>query len=598
MGALAVPALFFVLLEGGLRVGGYGVNTDLVLELDGETPTCYLNGDVATRYFSPALRSIQPSIGFRTFEKKKAPGALRVFVLGESTTAGFPFHVNGSFAGFLEDDLRATYTDRHIEVINVGMSAISSYVVLDFAKQLVHYEPDLFLVYTGHNEFYGALGAASTRAASSRPATLLEMKLANLRTYQLVCNTIFRVRSNPAEHPAAGRSLMAAMIGERTIRMDSPIHTQAEQVFRANLTDLIEVAKAHHVPVIVSTVTSNLRDLPPFDSAHAPGLDAARARSIDAALTTTDRDAIGHAVALDTTYAASHYSLARALEGDSALSTARAEYVRARDHDVVHFRACSVFNDIIREVAAAHHVPVLEMDAVFSAHAQGHVPGLDLFLEHLHPNLRGAMLMAAAFLDAMQTHGVVPREQKPERSYEQALKDACITPLDLELARQRIVSMTTQWPFTRSFGNGPDFPKSPPAVSIMARHVLERRIDLAAAHEAMGREYLAEKDLARALDEFIALAKIYPISPAGPINTADILLQLKRPAESIAWYRRGLELDPGATETHFHLAMAYEAAGRAGDAVEACKRVLALDPTHVAARRLLRHLDSNEVTKQ
>jgi cytochrome c-type biogenesis protein CcmH/NrfG len=60
----------------------------------------------------------------------------------------------------------------------------------------------------------------------------------------------------------------------------------------------------------------------------------------------------------------------------------------------------------------------------------------------------------------------------------------------------------------------------------------------------------------------------------------------------------GLELDPGATETHFHLAMAYEAAGRAGDAVEACKRVLALDPTHVAARRLLRHLDSNEVTKQ
>ena len=579
-------------------MGGYGVNTDLVLELDGATPTCYLNGDVATRYFSPALRSIQPSVGFRTFEKKKAPGALRVFVLGESTTAGFPFHVNGSFAGFLEDELRATYPDRQIDVINAGMSAISSYVVLDFAKQLAKYEPDLFLVYTGHNEFYGALGAASARAASSRPATLLEMRLANLRTYQLVCNTIFRVRSNPAERQSTGRSLMATMIGERSIRMDAPIHTQAEQVFRDNLTDIIETAQQHHIPVIVSTVTSNLRDLPPFDSAHAATVDAAQGAAIDARIASGDIHELEKAVAMDTTYAAGHYSLARALEGDPVLSTVRAEYVRARDHDVVHFRACTIFNDIIRDVASAHHVPLLDMDGVFAAQTPGRVPGLDLFLEHLHPNLRGAMLMAAAFLDAMQDHGIVPRAEKVERSYDQALKDACITPLDLELARQRIVSMTTQWPFTQSFGNGPDFPKSPPAVSIMARHVLERRIDLAAAHEAMGREYLADKDFPRALDEFIALAKIYPISPAGPINAADILLQLKRPADSIAWYRRGLELDPGSTETHFHLAMAYQAAGRADDAVEECKRVLALDPTHVAARRLLRHLDNNEVTKQ
>src|SRR5262245_16978360 len=104
---LFVPAVFFVLLEVGLRIGHYGVNTDLVLELkDDPAHTCYLNPDAPRRYFPPALRSIQPSVGFRTFAREKQQGALRIFVLGESTVAGFPFHTNGSFAGFLEDDLR------------------------------------------------------------------------------------------------------------------------------------------------------------------------------------------------------------------------------------------------------------------------------------------------------------------------------------------------------------------------------------------------------------------------------------------------------------------------------------------------------------
>ena len=567
VGAIVVPALFFILLEGGLRVGGYGVNTDLVLELDDPASTCYLNGDVASRYFSPALRSIQPSIGFRTFAKTKAPGALRVFVLGESTTAGFPFHVNGSFAGFLEDELRATYADRTIEVINCGMSAISSYVVLDFARQLVHYDPDLFLVYTGHNEFYGALGAASARTASARPLTLFEMKAANLRTYQLVRNTVARARSESSKKGTAGRSLMAAMIGHDTIGMDDPVHETAEQTFRANLSDLIGAAQDHGIPIVVSTVTSNLRDFPPFGS-------------------TTPGTAAG-----DTTNAAAHYARAQALEADSSRAgDARREYIRARDHDTVHFRACGRFNDIIRAVAAAHDVPVLDMDAIFAAHTPRHAPGRDLFLEHLHPTLHGAMLMADAFLDAMQEHGIVPPAANVTRSYEQALKDACITSLDLELARQRIVSMTTQWPFKRAFGDTPEFPKASPAVAILARHVLERRIDLATAHEKIGREYIATHDLPRALDEFRALAKIYPVSPSGPINTADILLELKRPADAIPWYQRGLKLDPDSVDTRFHLALAYHAVGDADDALEECKRLLEIDPTYMPARRLVRSL--------
>ena len=285
--------------------------------------------------------------------------------------AGFPFHTNGSFAGFLEDDLRAAYPNRPIEVINCGMTAICSYSVLDFTKQLVRFQPDVFLIYLGHNEFYGAMGAGSTSAASvTRGVTIFRMTLAKLRTYQLLDNTIFRVRSAFAgKNKQEGRSLMASMIGKKKIRLEDPLHKMAEAAFRANLNEILDVAAKNHVKVVLSTVTSNLRDLPPFDSAHRDGIDDIQRQSIDAAVRTGGVSELNTALELDSTYAVAHYALAQTMAADSTETlAARREFIAARDHDVVHFRACSVFNDIIREAASEHHTPLVDMDAVF-AHA-------------------------------------------------------------------------------------------------------------------------------------------------------------------------------------------------------------------------------------
>ncbi|HET6348709.1 MAG TPA: tetratricopeptide repeat protein [Candidatus Krumholzibacteria bacterium] len=596
--AVLVPAAFFVLLEVGLRAAGYGVNTDLVLELKNDpTHTCYLNINAPTRYFPPALRSIQPGVGFRTFTREKEPGALRVFVLGASTVAGFPFHVNGSFAGFLEDDLRAAYPGRRIEVINCGMTAICSYSVLDFAKQLVKYQPDLFLIYLGHNEFYGTLGAGSTSAASAtRGITLFRMTLAKLRTYQLLDNTIYRVREMFAKKDKLeGHSLMAAMIGKKKIRLEDPLHRMAEAAFRANINDMLDVAEKNNVKVIISTLTSNLRDLPPFDSAHRDGIDDIQRQTIDAAIRDGDIAEMRAAVQLDTTYAATHFALARALAIDTTATDARREYIAARDHDVVHFRACSRFNDIIREVASAHHTPLVDMDAVFAAHSPEHVPGINLFLEHLHPNLRGAILMASAFRDAMRHADIIPPSNGETRSYAQAVHDACITPLDLELARQRLESMTSQWPFQHDYAPlARDLPPQPEIVARYAERVLHRSMGLDQAHQALGTEYLKARQLEPALEEFRALAKIYPVSPVGHITAADILLRLHRPAEAIPYYQTGLALAPNDVEPRWRYAFALHAVGDNDAALAECKRILARQPGHRATLELMQRIQSGQ----
>jgi tetratricopeptide (TPR) repeat protein len=582
-GILALtPVLFFVLLEAGLRLGGYGVKTDLVLEVKEKGIHTYvLNPDVGRRYFSPQMRPIQPVPGFRTFAVSKPPGALRVFALGGSSTAGFPFHVNGSFPGFLEDELRAAYPDRTIEVVNCAMTAINSFTVLDFVRQLVHYDPDLFNVYMGHNEFYGALGAGSaSRAAGSRAMTLLQMRLAKLRTYQLLSDALFRFRNLFSRGTTrSGRTLMATMVREKRIRLEDPLHKKAERMFRENLNAILDVAAKHQVPVILSTLTSNLRDLPPFDSAHRDGLPKAESDRIDETLpravggsgTLGDLRA---AVAEDTTYAAARFALARALDRTGLYDEARREYVGARDHDVVHFRACSVFNAIVRDAAAARHVPLVDMEEVFEERSPQRIPGQNLFLEHLHPNLYGAMVMADAFRAKMVEMNLLPTlphesawaASDPEASIERA----AITPLDFELARERIKALTHQWPFERAYAEL-RFPYAAGSeeVRLVAERVLRKSLTLEKAHEALGRRYIQENEAEKALEEFRALAKIFPVTPVGPQTAAELLMHLGRPAEAVPYYRQALAVAPGNAEIEQRLETALAASAAAGASTSA-----------------------------
>jgi lysophospholipase L1-like esterase len=568
-----VPILFFILLEVVLSIAGYGVRTDLVLEVNEPgIHLCVLNPDVGRRYFPPRMRSIQPTPGFRAFPPEKPAGGFRAFALGGSTTAGFPFHVNASFPGFLEDALRARFPGRSIDVINCGMTAINSFTVLDFVSQLVEREPDLLIVYMGHNEFYGALGAgAANRSAGSRGITLLQMKLARLRTYQLASAGMDRARRALAGGRApAGRTLMASMVREKQIRLGDRVHRVAETNFRANLDAILDIARAHNVPVILSTLTSNLRDLAPFGSAHREGLSPADRERADALLARARgrSDAIGDleaAVAADSTYADARFALGRALDRAGRAAEARSEYIAARDHDVVHFRACSRMNEIVRDVAARRGAPLVDMEAAFAARSPDGIPGRGLFLEHLHPNLDGAMLMADAFEAAIEAMGLIAPAPWPEgaaRSREDRIWDACVTPLDLELARLRIAALTRQWPFDKAYAGLPSpYPPAREDVRRIGEQVLRKQTTLEKAHEILGREYATAGELESALAEFCALAKIFPVVPTGARLSGDILMQLGRPDEAAAYYGRAVSAAPQDAALRRRLDAAVRSAG-------------------------------------
>ncbi len=90
---------------------------------------------------------------YQSFPKKKSATTKRIFCMGGSTTYGHPYWDETSFAGWLRVYLPVVDPDTNWEVINAGGISYASYRVAALMEELANYEPDLFIVYSVHNEF-------------------------------------------------------------------------------------------------------------------------------------------------------------------------------------------------------------------------------------------------------------------------------------------------------------------------------------------------------------------------------------------------------------------------------------------------------------
>ena len=153
---LASILVFFLLLEGGLAL--FGIKPVL------KTEDPFVGFASNAPLFAPApgprgaqwLVTAQNKRGYfnvQGFPQTKAPGTYRIFTLGGSTTYGRPYDDKTSFSGWLREFLPMADSQRNWEVINAGGISYASYRVAHLMEELINYQPDLFIIYTGHNEF-------------------------------------------------------------------------------------------------------------------------------------------------------------------------------------------------------------------------------------------------------------------------------------------------------------------------------------------------------------------------------------------------------------------------------------------------------------
>jgi tetratricopeptide (TPR) repeat protein len=292
------------------------------------------------------------------------------------------------------------------------MTAINSHAILPIARECARRDGDLWVIYMGNNEMVGPYGAG-TVFGSKAPRlgvvrTILALKAT--RVGQLLDALVGEV-AGTASGPQTWGGI--GMFRNNQLRSDDVRRLRAYDNFKGNLDGILRAGAKAQVPVLLSTVASNLRDCAPFASLHAAGLVATDLSAWDklyqdgmawefAGSYADALNAYSNAAAIDAEFAELQFRIGNCHLALTNRAAAREAYERARDYDALAVRADSRINEIILAAAGRHAgtrvVAVDAAQALAGGSPEG-IPGQELFYEHVHFTLAGNYQLARVFAD-------------------------------------------------------------------------------------------------------------------------------------------------------------------------------------------------------
>lgn len=432
-----VPCLFLALLEGALRLAGYGYSTNLFdkVRLD-NVDYLVANENFSLRFFPPALMRWPDPV---KIEAEKPAGTYRIFVFGESAAQGDPAPAFAA-SRYLEVLLRERYPGVKFEMVNLGITAISSHVIVPMARECARCEGDLWIVYMGNNEMIGPFGAATVFGAKAPPWPIVRLTVALQKTRlgQLLMNVARKARSG-GSGPQEWHGL--SMFMGNQLPVDDPRKEVVYNNFQRNLEDIVRAGRRSGAAVMLNTVAVNLKDCPPFASLNSATLSSPDREKFDS-LCSAGRgaelagnwkeaaDDFAAAIAIDPKMAEAQFREGECLLKLNNAGGALEHFKAARDCDALVFRADSRINNIVRDTAQKMDGPGVALcDAAASLVGPGQIPGEEEFYEHVHLNFDGNYRLARLW--AEQAERLLPDDVKTKAKGDWASQAVCEARLGL-----------------------------------------------------------------------------------------------------------------------------------------------------------------------
>ena len=580
----------------------YGRNDDQWIKIT-ETKQM-LNPDIAGRYFFNTKDL--PQSNNDVFDIIKRENAFRVFVMGESSAQGFPFSPNGTFSRYIRDRLELLYPDKHIEVVNISITATNTYTIRDLIPGVLKQKPDLILMYAGHNEYYGAFGVGSNEnIGNSRNVVNFVIWLNKFKTVELVRNGINSLMSlfsrDTDKNAQHNGTLMARIVKEQLIPLNSELFDSGLKQFEGNFEETLEMTQTAGVPVVIGTLVSNLKNQKPFVSI---GKDSS-----------TNADSI---------YLNAHHQLS-----SGNIKIADSLFRKAKDLDALRFRGPEKINKIMIRLAEKFKCQIVNVDSIFNRISPDGIVGNNLIVDHLHPTLAGYQLMGKIYFETMQRFGYLPKGKQvqiPDSEQDKiVISNFAFSYLDSIVSDIRLTGLLNDWPFIEK----PDF-------SFIKNLQLKNKIDSIAykiavenmnwekGHRAAAEWYLVNKNYENFAKEFLVIVSQYPFKLADYDYATSQLISakeynlaykflLKRFKETpdafsakwlgninlsdgniddaVKFLNQSIKFDKSDAQVYYNLAGAYIQKKEFGDALKSIEKCLSIKPDFPNAQQLKSQLN-------
>lgn len=541
----------------------------------------------------------QSFFNLQRFPKQKSTATYRIFCMGGSTTYGNPYTDSTSFCGWLRVFLAAADPSRKWEVINAGGISYASYREAALMEELAQYQPDLYIIHTGHNEF---LEKRSYGRLADLPAPLLELggRFAHTRLYTVLEKVLRPSDDKKTQLSGEVNEILNHSIGPKDYVRDDGLARQIMTHFRLNLGRMTKIARAAGAEAMFVVPAINLREISPFKSQHRDGISEADKQrwqsEFDRGIALSARTdhtgaaaAFRAAVGIDDRHAETWFRLGQALFALKRYDEARLAFERASDEDVCPLRALTPMQHAVAEEAHRHNAPVIDYASLvngWSRSEYGHaVLGKEYFLDHVHPTIDGNRRLALALLDQLVASGIA----RPDAGWGEA----------------RIAELT------RQVEGGLDRKTHAKAIRHLGRLFdWAGKLDESYAFLLQANEMFGEEDketwmlLAKSADrrghprEAITfsrrLLRTWPDDPEAHKLLANLLKQQGASEEKrLQQYQDWIRARPGDARAHLMLGTAFVTLGRSGEARNEFNEALRLNPDMIEAQEQLANLLAN-----
>lgn len=356
--------------------------------------------------------SRQPLFCPASFLIDKPDNGVRIFCIGGSTVQGRPFEPATSFTQWLQLSLETAAPSTHWEVVNCGGVSYASYRLAPIVEEVMAYQPDLIVLYTGQNEF---LEDRTYQSIKSTPQWLIRTheRLSTFKTYAFLRSCVV---NSPAEEttnsqlPTEVEARLDFQGGLAKYQRNNPWQQSVIQHFEHNLHRIVKAARQVRVPIVICNPVSNLKDAAPFKSQNGE-LTAEQQSQFDqlwqsamefpANNAQEEFDVLSELANLDPIHADVQFRLGQAHIRRGNTEQALLHLIRAKDEDVCPLRILSPMYDVIDSVCTQHDVPLLDVKKMFEDRAGDGIPGRESLIDHVHPTIHGHQLVADLLLDWM-----------------------------------------------------------------------------------------------------------------------------------------------------------------------------------------------------